>query len=263
MTTEETAKPAELPDGGGARQSPDGDGIDAPRAGVPESLLKDQLAYYEARAAEYDQWFLRQGRYDRGAQLNRLWFDEVAQVQAALGNAYAGGDVLELACGTGLWTRQLVESARSITVIDGSSEMLAMHQRRIESPKIHRVQSDLFAWTPTSLYDFVFFGFWVSHVPSDRLIRFLSAVRQALRPEGRVFLVDSKYAETSTARDHHLAERDLGVQQRRLNDGRTYQIVKIFWRPEELIQHMNAAGLEVEVHVTDNYFIHACGSRTH
>jgi len=33
--------------------------------------LKEQLEYYRARAAEYDQWWLRQGRYDRGAALNR------------------------------------------------------------------------------------------------------------------------------------------------------------------------------------------------
>lgn len=31
-------------------------------------LLAEQLAYYRARAGEYDQWFLREGRYDRGPE---------------------------------------------------------------------------------------------------------------------------------------------------------------------------------------------------
>lgn len=43
-------------------------------------LLKEQIAYYKARADEYDEWFLRQGRYDRGDELNQQWFAEVSQV---------------------------------------------------------------------------------------------------------------------------------------------------------------------------------------
>ena len=45
--------------------------------------LLEQLAYYRARAAEYDEWWLRQGRYDRGAALNAQWFAE--QVRSTLG----------------------------------------------------------------------------------------------------------------------------------------------------------------------------------
>jgi demethylmenaquinone methyltransferase/2-methoxy-6-polyprenyl-1,4-benzoquinol methylase len=28
-------------------------------------ILEEQLAYYRARASEYDEWFLRKSRYDR------------------------------------------------------------------------------------------------------------------------------------------------------------------------------------------------------
>jgi demethylmenaquinone methyltransferase/2-methoxy-6-polyprenyl-1,4-benzoquinol methylase len=225
-----------------------------------ESLLRDQLDYYEARAEEYNQWFLREGRYDRGEQLNRLWFDEIAQVQAGLAEAHPGGNVLELACGTGLWTERLLAPARSMTVVDGSAEMLEVHRRRIASPAIERVRADLFTWVPDSTYDFVFFGFWLSHVPTERMNGFLSVVRRALRPGGRFFLVDSKYTEASTARDHQLAERELGIQERKLNDGRTYRIVKLFWKPEELAERMDAAGLHVDVRETETFFLYASGS---
>ena len=33
-----------------------------------EAALREQVAYYRARAEEYDEWFLRLGRYDRGGQ---------------------------------------------------------------------------------------------------------------------------------------------------------------------------------------------------
>jgi demethylmenaquinone methyltransferase/2-methoxy-6-polyprenyl-1,4-benzoquinol methylase len=40
-------------------------------------ILANQIEYYRARAGEYDQWFLRQGRYDRGPSDNADWFREV------------------------------------------------------------------------------------------------------------------------------------------------------------------------------------------
>ncbi len=65
-------------------------------------LLDEQLAYYRARSGEYDEWFLREGRYDRGPEQRAEWFKEVAEVEAALHAAGPRGNVLELACGTGL-----------------------------------------------------------------------------------------------------------------------------------------------------------------
>ena len=35
-----------------------------------EAIIQQQIAYYRARAGEYDEWFYRIGRYDRGAELN-------------------------------------------------------------------------------------------------------------------------------------------------------------------------------------------------
>ena len=86
-----------------------------------ESLLREQIAYYRAR--EYDEWFLRQGRYDRGPELNRRWFDEVAEVRQALAAFNPTGHVLELACGTGLWTEPLLRQAARITAVDASPEV--------------------------------------------------------------------------------------------------------------------------------------------
>ena len=38
-----------------------------------DETLREQIAYYRARADEYDQWFLSQGRYDHGEQENARW----------------------------------------------------------------------------------------------------------------------------------------------------------------------------------------------
>jgi ubiquinone/menaquinone biosynthesis C-methylase UbiE len=133
-----------------------------------QDLLSQQLEYYRARAPEYDQWFLRQGRYDRGPQANADWFAEVALIRAALAHFNPEGDVLELACGTGLWTEQLLSTARSITAVDASPETLALNRERVHSPAVRYLQADLFAWRPEERFDTIFFGFWLSHVPPEK-----------------------------------------------------------------------------------------------
>jgi hypothetical protein len=61
------------------------------------------------------------------------------------------------------------ERAESVTAIDASPEMLAIASSRIGGDRRARfVQADLFLWRPDQLYDVVFFGFWLSHVPLER-----------------------------------------------------------------------------------------------
>jgi SAM-dependent methyltransferase len=130
-----------------------------------EQIVAEQLAYYRARAPEYDEWFLRQGRYDRGDEHRAQWFAEVDLLEAALDQAEPGGDVLELACGTGIWTGRLAAAARRLTAVDASPEALALNRARGGAPHVTFVEADLFRWQPPATYDFIFFGFWLSHVP--------------------------------------------------------------------------------------------------
>ena len=76
-----------------------------------ESLIQQQIEYYRARSSEYDEWFLRTGRYDRGDEHRKQWFAEVTGVHKALESSNPAGNILELACGTGLWTKHLVPHA--------------------------------------------------------------------------------------------------------------------------------------------------------
>src|ERR1700691_4369217 len=101
--------------------------------------LRQQLDYYRARANEYDQWWLRQGRYDRGTALNSQWFQEAAAISTALAAFRPSGRVLELACATGIWSEKLLPFASHLTVIDGSTEMLAVNAARLDSPRVSYV----------------------------------------------------------------------------------------------------------------------------
>ena len=225
------------------------------------SLIQQQIAYYQARAGEYDEWFLRQGRYDHGPELNQKWFQEVEQVRASLDKFKPGGKVLELACGTGLWTQQLLAYARQVTALDAVPEVLELNRQRGQSAKVTYIQADIFSWQPEERYDVIFFSFWLSHVPPEYFEPFWQLLERCLVPGGRVFFVDSRYESTSTAHDHILGDAQSQTMCRRLNDGSEYEIVKIYYNGRQLEERLSGLGWKIEVSETPSYFIFGHGSR--
>src|ERR1700730_15137710 len=147
-----------------------------------EGLLAEQRAYYRARAPEYDEWWQRRGRYDRGSDLAEEWDRQVARVAAALDAFDATGDVLEMAGGTGWWTQSLARTAGHLTVLDASPETLNVNRNRVGRADVEYVVADLFSWQPERVYDVVFFSFWLSHVTRSRFPDFWSLVRSSLAP---------------------------------------------------------------------------------
>ncbi len=110
------------------------------------------------------------------------------------------------------------------------------------------VRADVFEWRPSEGFDLVFFSFWLSHVPEERLDEFWGLVRAALAPGGRVFLVDSGAGDTA----HTGADQADWEETRTLADGRTFRIVKRRWAPEELALRVRSLGFELELRDTAN-----------
>lgn len=219
-------------------------------------LLEGQLAYYRARAGEYDDWFLRRGRHDRGPEWNRRWFSELDEIRQELARFGPTGRVLELACGTGLWTVELARHAASVTAVDASPEVLGINRARIqetghETP-VRYVEADLFDWRPDAAYDAVFFGFWLSHVPPERFEAFWELVRSALRPGGRVFFVDSLGPETPDEKERRARDPHDYTTTRQVEDGREFRIVKVFYDPAALERRLTDLGWRLSVRTTEH-----------
>jgi demethylmenaquinone methyltransferase/2-methoxy-6-polyprenyl-1,4-benzoquinol methylase len=221
-----------------------------------DPLLQQQIDYYRERAREYDEWFLRQGRCDRGPQANHIWFQEIKEVRQALARFGPTGEILELAAGTGQWTEQLIAYASRITAVDAAAETLAQNKQRLQSPKVDYVQADIFTWRPERRFDVVFFSFWLSHVPPERFAAFWETVGNACKPGGRVFFVDSRYSPSSTAVNHRLGKTDDTTVKRRLNNGRKFVIYKIFYKSSELASQLEKLGWRADIRETDNYFLY-------
>ncbi len=227
---------------------------------IDETHLQEQQAYYNARAAEYNEWWERRGRYARGAESDARWFHERQELYDALERLRPSGHVLEIACGTGNWTLPLSRMADRVTAVDGSEEMLALNRHRVNSPRVRYLQADLFDWEPEEVYDGAVFCFWLSHVPPEQLDPFLAKLRRAVRPGGKLFFADSRREPLGTPLDQPLPEEEELLATRRLNDGREFRIVKIYYDPEELQSRLATYGLQMEVRTTERFFIYGTGT---
>jgi demethylmenaquinone methyltransferase/2-methoxy-6-polyprenyl-1,4-benzoquinol methylase len=210
--------------------------------------------YYEARAPEYDDWYLRRGRYERGAVHDAAWNAELDVAGRWLDAQPWIGDIVELAAGTGWWS-PLLASRGELSLYDTSPTALDRARERLVA---HGLRAHLHvrdAWAePDRQVDGLFAGFWLSHVPRDRLAAFLALVHRWLKPGGRFAVIDSLADPASGAIDHPAPADDRAT--RRLEDGRSFTIVKVFYEPEVLASALAEAGFEaVDVTTTGRFFV--------
>lgn len=224
-------------------------------------ILQEQIAYYRARAAEYDEWFYRKNRFDYGEEENRRWFNEATELRERLHRIPKQEHILELAPGTGIWTQELVKMCDAITAVDASPEMIAINKAKVQSEKVNYVEADLFKWQATQEYDMIFCGFWLSHVPPEKLDAFLQSIKHALKPDGIFFMIDSRSKQSSTAKDQTLPSEGV-VMQRVLNDGSNFKVIKVYYETDDLEQVLARNGIIAKAKFTKQYFIYAQGRKS-
>ncbi len=86
---------------------------------MEDDVLREQLAYYRARATTYD------ASLGDGLEGTLTAVDELLQQLRPFEH------VLELACGTGIWTRLLLDVAQRVTAVDAAPEMLALNAAKV------------------------------------------------------------------------------------------------------------------------------------
>src|ERR1700730_2861385 len=99
-----------------------------------DALIADQIAYYRARAREYDKNLRQLERYDSlgGSVAGRPDDEdgkEVAILLDALKRMGPFDTVLELGCGTGWWTQWLAPHAPDSTAVAAPGEVVALKRQ--------------------------------------------------------------------------------------------------------------------------------------
>jgi demethylmenaquinone methyltransferase/2-methoxy-6-polyprenyl-1,4-benzoquinol methylase len=214
----------------------------------------DLVAYYEARAPEYDDWYLRRGRYERGPIHDAAWNAELDGAGTWLDGLPISGEIVELAAGTGWWS-PLLASKGELSLYDAAEAPLERARERLLA---HRLRAHIHvrdAWAePDRAVDVLVCGFWLSHVPRPRTAEFLGLVRRWLKPGGLFAFIDSRPDPHSGAADQPPPADDLAV--RRLADGREFTVVKVYREPDELEEALLGAGfLAPQVTTTGRFFV--------
>ena len=172
-------------------------------------------AYYEARAPEYDDWWLGAGRFE---ERDRPGWDGEREALIEAISALPPARTLDVACGTGFLTRHL---PGVITGLDQSASMLELASARV--PDAGFVQSDALRLPfQEGTFDRVFTSHFYGHLEDPERGRFLAEARR-VAPE--LVVVDSALRE-----DVEPVEQ----QERILNDGSRWEVFKRYFDAAEL-----------------------------
>ena len=227
---------------------------DPPDADEALDAGAEMVAYYEARAGEYDDWYLRRGRYAHGPIHDAAWNAELDAAGRWLDALPIHGEIVELAAGTGWWS-PLLASKGELWLYDAAESPLERARERLLA---HGLRAHIHlrdAWAePDRAVDAVVLGFWLSHVDRDRTGAFLELARRWLKPGGTLAIIDSLADPQSGAEDHPPVIGDRAM--RRVADGREFTIVKVHRDPAELGAALRAAGFgEVRVETSGRFFV--------
>jgi demethylmenaquinone methyltransferase/2-methoxy-6-polyprenyl-1,4-benzoquinol methylase len=185
----------------------------------PRVVDEAMRAYYDARAREYDDWWLGNGLFT--ARDRPGWREEVAALLELIG-ALPPCRVLDVACGTGFLTRRL---RGDVVALDQSAGMVAVAAERLPHARV--VQGEAVP-LPVAAGDFdrVFTGHFYGHLLGEEREAFVAEARRAAE---ELVVVDSALRPGVEAEEWR--ERTLG-------DGSAHRVYK---------RYFTGAGLAAEL----------------
>jgi demethylmenaquinone methyltransferase/2-methoxy-6-polyprenyl-1,4-benzoquinol methylase len=182
-------------------------------------MTSTERAYYDRRAAEYDDWYLGKGLFERRARPG--WAEELATLKTALGSLHLNS-FLDVACGTGFLTAGL---NGTVIGLDQSESMLQVARARL--PHISFVRADALVLPfRAAQFDCLVAGHFYGHLgePARRLF-----LAEARRVSKSMLLIDAAKREDVPAEEY---------QERVLNDGSRHVVYKRYFNPENLIAEL-------------------------
>ncbi len=198
----------------------------------------DLRHYYAARATEYDRVYRKPERQT-----------DLRAIEAWLPMVFAELRVIEVACGTGYWTQFLAPVVAELLAIDASAETLAIAQARVTAGQARFWLGDAYNLpSGQQAYSGAFAGFWLSHVPLERMSEFLRGLHATLTPGARVVFIDNNYVDGSST---PVSERDSHgntYQLRSLDDGSRHRVLKNFPSEQDMRRAVEGLAKQVKWH---------------
>lgn len=202
--------------------------------------------YYARRASEYECVYEKPERQG-----------DLKTLAEMLSTAFAAQNVLELACGTGYWTRFIAKSATRILATDLNPETLDIaRQKDFGICPVTFLEADAYSLANIQQqYEAGFHGFWWSHIPIQRITGFLDAFHSRLRPNARVIMIDNSYVEGNSTPILRRDEHGNTYQSRVLQNASAHEVLKNFPSCEDLRTQLEAHADSVHVMQLTYYWI--------
>jgi ubiquinone/menaquinone biosynthesis C-methylase UbiE len=179
-------------------------------------MNESERVYYDRRAAEYDDWYLGKGLFER--RVRPGWAEELAALESVLA-ALRFNSFLDVACGTGFLTESL---SGSVTALDQSMSMLALARRRL--PRAAFLRGDALQLPFRSKqFDCLITGHFYGHLEQRARRLFLDEARRVSKS---MLIIDAAQLENVPPEEY---------QERVLNDGSRHVVYKRYFTPESLI----------------------------
>ena len=205
--------------------------------------IKEEIkSYYDERAEEYDEIYRGKGH----TTLDPSSYLEDVVRASEIASQFGNGHLIDIGCGTGFWLQSYYRNCSEITLIDQSEKMLRECRKRITdlglTHSVHFVQRDfLEVELEPSTFDSAFFGFLLSHFTTEQEKIFFLKLKGILKPQGQFMIVDSAWNDER--KKYRIKE---GIQERRLNDGRTFTIYKRYFEKSDIDEMALEYGFRIE-----------------
>jgi SAM-dependent methyltransferase len=171
--------------------------------------------------------------------------------------AFKGLEVLEIACGTGFWTRFIARTAKMILATDYNIETVQIAQKRDYGKcSVEFALADAFLLTDVrGGFSGGFCGFWWSHVPKHKRHEFLRVFHSHLLSGAEVIMIDNCYVEGNSTPISRQDSSGDSYQLRTLEDGSTFEVLKNFPYKQEIEIDLAEFSQKTQVTFLDYYWV--------
>jgi len=205
----------------------------------------DLVAYYKARAAEYEKIYEKPDRQG-----------DLANASELLQRFFAGQDILEIACGTGYWTERIAETAHAVMATDINEAVLAIAmQKNYEKDNVEFAVADIYNFNGAPKYEGLFGGFILSHIAHQQTAGFIKTINSFVKPGGLVVLMDNIYVEGSSLPVTETDELGNTYQLRTLENGSRHRVLKNFQDKAFLHNMVKGCSKDVEYFDLKYYWV--------
>lgn len=200
--------------------------------------------YYRERAAYYDRVYAIPERQS-----------DLRLLESRVAETFRSRNVLEIACGTGYWTRLISPVAKHLTATDISVEVIDIARQRENCESVNFRIEDAFAMKlEPGHFDSLFSGLWISHISCQALRGFIEHAHQFLASGSTVLFIDNSRRQCEELPIVHTDGAGNTYQDRELDDGSRHRILKNFPDVRALESAIEGIGDNPQFEELDHYW---------